>query len=91
MNNTKEIRIDGVVEVPSELSVDDFLLILESNSCYFGGSIEEYKEDSSDKEIDFLKKVIDLMAADLLKSSTCFTKEQIKSKYYRRTMMKGFR
>lgn len=90
MNETKEIRIDGVVEVPSELSVADFLKLLGTNSCYFGGSIEEYKEKSSDKEIDFLKKVIDLMAADLLKSSTCFTKEQIKSKYYRRTtIMKG--
>ncbi len=45
-----EIEIIGCVEVQDNITVDEFsekfIDFLESNGWYFGGSIEEYKEDT---------------------------------------------
>lgn len=48
-DKTKEIKIEGCIDVPKGLSVeeftDKFISFLERNGWYFGGGIEEYKED----------------------------------------------
>jgi hypothetical protein len=49
MEQTHEIEIQGCIEAPIDLLVDDFtdlfIKFIESHNCYFGGGINEYKED----------------------------------------------
>lgn len=44
-----EIEINGCVDVPDEVTVDEFLDkfidFIESNGWYFGGGVNEYKDE----------------------------------------------
>jgi hypothetical protein len=53
-NKTHEIEIQGCVEAPVDLTVDQFtelfIEFVESHHCYFGGGINEYREENNEDE-----------------------------------------